>query len=101
MSLYIEDDGVSKFVEETLNEMRAYTTDHHPCFHCGFPIRYPLVARQSDIVLFQRLIEAAKEVFDDEDLKKRLLEELRKKAIHSMLPNRLNKGSNTQIGGTK
>lgn len=56
MSIYIEDDGVSKFVEETLNEMRAYTTDHHPCFHCGFPIRYPLVARQSWVYDFSLLV---------------------------------------------
>jgi hypothetical protein len=98
---YVQDEYVSEFVEGTLTEMRAYLTDYHSCSACGCPVRYPLIARKSDMVLFQRLIEAAKEVFDDEDLKKRLLEELRKKAIHSMLPNRLNKGSNTQIGGTK
>jgi hypothetical protein len=31
----------------------------------------------------------------------KFLEEIRRKAIHSMLSNRLNKGSNTQTGGTK
>lgn len=52
MSMYVEDDDVSKFVEGTLTEMRAYVIDHHSCFHCGFPIRYPLIARKSDLELF-------------------------------------------------
>ena len=91
MSLYIEDDGVSKFVEETLNEMRAYTTDHHPCLHCGFPTRYPLIARQSDIELFQRLIRSAEEVLNEKGFRQKLLDEIRRKAIHSMLSRRLNK----------
>lgn len=91
MSIYIEDDGISKFVEETLTEMRAYTTDHHSCLHCGFPTRYPLIARQSDIEVFQRLIKAAEEVLNEKGVRQKLLNEIRKKAINSMLSKRLNK----------
>ena len=85
MSIYMENDNINKFIEHTLNEMRAYVPDYHSCFHCGHPVRYPLIARQSDIDMFKTLIDSAESVLTEHGVKQKLLDDIRRKAILSLL----------------
>ena len=85
MNIYIENDNVNKFIEHTLHEMRAYIIEQHSCPHCGYPLRYPLIARQSDIDMFKTLIDSAESVLTENGVKQKLLDDIRRKAILSLL----------------
>ncbi len=50
------------------------------CHHCGLVMRYPLIARQSDLDNFKKLMEAAQEVLDRNGVTALLLSEVRANA---------------------
>lgn len=60
--MHIEKDAdITKWVGETLEAMRYELPPdiEEKCPHCGVVIRYPLIARKSDIDLFQQVMASA------------------------------------------
>ena len=78
--MHIEDDkNLSKWVGDTLEEMRAQNPPsiQDRCPHCGLSIRYSLVARRSDLELFERMMHSAFDVMQKHGITANLLADIR------------------------
>ena len=82
------DKPMSKWLGETLQEMAEMemATTVSRCQHCGYPNRYrhPVVARQSDIELFESMMRSAFEVMDRHGITANLLADIRAQCLISM-----------------
>jgi hypothetical protein len=87
MHIY-NDKLMSKWLGETLQEMAEMemATTERRCQHCGYPNRYrhPVVARQSDIELFESMMRSAFEVMDRYGITANLLADIRAQCLISM-----------------
>jgi hypothetical protein len=79
---------MSKWLSETLQEMAEMemATIETRCQHCGYLNRYrhPVVARQSDIELFESMMRSAFEVMDRHGITANLLADIRAQCLISM-----------------
>lgn len=68
-----------KWVGDTLEELRLQLPPiiENKCYHCGLVMRFPLVARQSDVDMFKTLIESAYKVMDKHEITANLLADIR------------------------
>jgi hypothetical protein len=82
------DKPMRKWLGETLQEMAEMemATTVSRCQHCGYPNRYrhPVVARQSDIELFESMMRSAFEVMDRHGITANLLADIRAQCLISM-----------------
>ena len=82
------DKPMRKWLGETLQEMTEMemATTVSRCQHCGYPNRYrhPVVARQSDIELFESMMRSAFEVMDRHGITANLLADIRAQCLISM-----------------
>lgn len=82
------DNHMSKWLGETLQEMAEMemATTETRCQHCGYLNRYrhPVVARQSDIELFESIMRSAYEVMDRHGITANLLADIRAQCLISM-----------------
>jgi hypothetical protein len=61
--MHIENDELLTWIGETLEQMaQEQGLIVTKCPHCDCPVRFPLVARQSDIELFSDLIRSSQEI---------------------------------------
>lgn len=51
------------------------------CPHCGIPIRYPLIAKRSDIEAFRRMMRVADEVMLKHGITANLLADIRAQCL--------------------
>lgn len=87
--LLIEDDGyLHKFVAEALLTFPADNYHCHPCYHCGNLIRYPIIARRSDINDFSELMRSAYRIMDKHGITANLLADIRADLIISIAKGR-------------
>lgn len=76
--LFIEDDtNLHRFIADTLISQETVKTSIHICHHCGCPIRYPIIARNSDIEAFSKLMKSAYSVMDKHGITANLLADIR------------------------
>lgn len=76
--LLIEQDSeLLTFVSEVLTTQPILRTSTHLCFHCGYPTRYPVIARQSDIDAFSELLKSAYRIMDKHGITANLLADIR------------------------
>lgn len=82
------DKPMSKWLGETLQEMAEMemATTETRCQHCGYINRYrhPVVARQSDIELFESMMRSAFEVMDRHGITANLLADIRAQCLIAM-----------------
>lgn len=85
--MHIQNDTeMAKWIGDTLDEMR----NQHPpslenrCPHCGLSIRYPLIARKSDIDLFATMMRSAAEVMRKHGITANLLADIRAQCVIEM-----------------
>jgi hypothetical protein len=82
------DKPMSKWLGETLQEMAEMemATTERRCQHCGYLNRYrhPVVARQSDIELFESMMRSAFEVMDRHGITANLLADIRAQCLIAM-----------------
>lgn len=81
-----ENKDMTKWISGTLEEMRAQNPPslQDRCPHCGLSIRYPLVARRSDIELFEKMMRSAFAVMDRTGITANLLAEIRAQCLIAM-----------------
>lgn len=81
--MYVEKDDIDRFVAGTLTEMRNLNMPiiSESCPHCGIPIRYPLIARRSDIELFAQMMSTAAVVMKKYGITDNLLADIRAQCI--------------------
>jgi hypothetical protein len=82
--MYIEDDReLRKWVDDTLEEVRAHSapSTQDRCPHCGLMIRYPLVVRHSDLVLFEKIMRSAFDVMERHGITSNLLADIRTECL--------------------
>lgn len=81
--MYVEDDQLEKFVSDTLEEMRntSMPVISEQCPHCGYPIRYPVMAKKSDLERFNRLLHTAAEVMRKHGITANLLADIRAQCL--------------------
>jgi len=79
----IEDDKLENFVSATLTELRnsSMTIIEEPCPRCRHPVRFPLIARKSDIDLFKRMMNTAAQVMDQYGITGNLLADIRAQCV--------------------
>lgn len=85
--MHVEDDkDLSKWVGDTLEVMRSQNPPsiQDRCPHCGLSIRYPLIARKSDLELFATMMASAAEVMDRHGITANLLAEIRAQCVIAM-----------------
>jgi hypothetical protein len=84
--LHVEKLAPMVWIEDTLYEMRAKTPQsiEEKCPHCGLPVRYPLIARQSDIDLFVAMMAAGMDVMQRHGIVGHLLNDVREQCLASM-----------------
>ena len=77
--MLIEKDDLHKFIDQSLNTIcnAEFHVHQHPCFGCGYMMRYPIIARQSDIEAFEKLMEIAQETLDKMGVTENLLVAIR------------------------
>lgn len=76
--LFIEDDtNLHRFIADALISQSTIKTSTHSCYHCGCPIRYPVIARQSDINAFSKLMKSAYKIMDKHGVTANLLADIR------------------------
>lgn len=77
------DKDLMKWVGETLEEMRHQNPPslEDRCPHCGLAIRYPLIARKSDIELFAQMMASAAKVMDKHGITANLLADIRAQCL--------------------
>ena len=64
--MLIERDGLDGFVEERLFEFaQSMPVTETKCPHCCLPVRRPIIARQTDIDDFKRLMKSAFKAMDE------------------------------------
>jgi len=82
------DKPMSKWLGETLQEMAEMemATTETRCQHCGYLNRYrhPVVARPSDIELFESMMRSAFEVMDRYGITANLLADIRAQCLIAM-----------------
>ena len=82
MTLHIEDDHPGRYawIETALQEVRAvnYRLPEitHPCPNCGCPVKYPLIARQSDLKIMEDLKASIDRVCEKHGITVLLLQEV-------------------------
>lgn len=77
--MIIDRSTIVSFVDSTLTDIsRATPSTHtHACFHCGLPIRYPVIARAQDVEDFTALMESAYRIMDKYGITQNLLAEIK------------------------
>ena len=83
MHIKRKNENLTEWLSETLDEMRLtiMPTVEQRCPHCGLPIRYPLIARESDIKLFENLMRSAFDVMLRHGITANLLADIRTQCI--------------------
>lgn len=73
------DTDINKWLGDTLEEMRNHThaVIEHKCLYCGHATRFPLIARQTDVEMFEALIESAHKVMNKHGITANLLADIR------------------------
>ena len=80
--MHIENDELLMWIGETLEQMaQEQGLIVTKCPHCALPVRFPLVARRSDIDLFVALINSAQEVMQRYDITGALLADIRAECL--------------------
>ena len=85
--MHIEDNkDLTKWIGDTLEEMRAQNPPRleDRCPHCGLSIRYPLVARRSDVELFEKMMHSAFDVMRRHGITANLLADIRAQCLIAM-----------------
>ena len=79
--MLIDKRPVIDFLEGSLRAIQDASFPVHtsPCPHCGIPVRYPIIARQSDIEAFTVIIDSAQRVIDKYGITLNLLAEIKAK----------------------
>ena len=69
---------MTTWLGETLTEMSFQSPPEvtQKCFHCGLVMRYPLIARQTDIDLFETVMESAYKVMRKHGITAHLLADI-------------------------
>lgn len=77
------DTDMTKWIEYTLEEMKLQMPPsiEDVCPHCRAPILYPLIARKSDIELFEKMIISADKVMQKYGITANLLAEIRAQCL--------------------
>ena len=78
------------WIGNTLEEMRAQNPPslEDRCPHCGLSIRFPLIARKSDVELFKKMMALAAEVMDRHGITANLLADIRAQCLIAMTQKR-------------
>jgi len=82
MTLYIEDDHPGRYawIETALQEIQAvnmsFSVITHPCPNCKCPVRYPLIVRQTDLDMMEKLKASIDRVCDKHGITVLLLQEV-------------------------
>ena len=80
--MHIENDELLTWIGETLEQMaQEQGLIVTKCPHCALPVRFPLVARRSDIELFAALINSAQEVMQRYGITGALLADIRAECV--------------------
>ena len=82
--MHVENDtDMSRWIAGTLTEMRNLNMPiiSESCPHCGIPIRYPLIARKTDIEAFSRMLNTAAIVMREYGITGNLLADIRAKCL--------------------
>jgi len=80
--MHIENDELLTWIGETLEQMaQEQGLIVTKCPHCDCPVRFPLVARRSDIELFAALINSAQEVMQRYGITGALLADVRAECL--------------------
>jgi len=72
------------FLEKSLIAFPQDEIIEHDCFFCKRSIRYPLVARQSDVEHMQILIDLANKWLDENGVTERMMRELLNTLLNKM-----------------
>lgn len=89
--MHIEDDkNMAVWIGDTLEEMRNQNPPRleDRCPHCGFSIRYPLIARKSDVELFEKVMKSAFDVMARHGITANLLADIRAECLIAMAKKR-------------
>lgn len=84
MDIKVVDDAdrIRQWSLDTLTHMAlAMPVAETPCPHCGVQIRYPLVARKTDLDMFEQMVSVAHRVMNDYGITGNLLAEIRAKCL--------------------
>jgi rRNA maturation protein Nop10 len=78
-----DDTEILRCIGETLEELRLQQppTTEEKCPHCGLVIRFPIMARRSDIDRFAALMRSAEEVLGRHGITAHLLAEVRAQCL--------------------
>jgi hypothetical protein len=75
--MHIQKTDHTQFIVDTLQSMQqAMPNVSHGCPHCGLQIRYPLIVRDSDIEIFNKLMKSAYRVMDRHGITANLLADI-------------------------
>jgi len=81
--MYIQDDEILPWISDTAEalSLKEFHTSIGPCPHCRYPVRYPLVARKSDIDILTQMIKSANRVMIDWGITGCLLAEIKSRCF--------------------
>jgi hypothetical protein len=89
--MHIEDNrDLRKWVDDTLEVMRTQNppATQDKCPHCGLIIRYPIVVRRSDLVLFEKIMKSAYSVMRRHGITANLLADIRTECLIALAKNK-------------
>ena len=75
--LIMDDTNLHRFIADALISQATVKTSTHQCYHCGCPIRYPIIARKSDIDAFSKLMKSAYKIMDKHGITANLIADIR------------------------
>jgi hypothetical protein len=89
--MHIEEDiDWCKWVDETLEiiSIQNPPATQDKCPHCGLIIRYPIVVRRSDLVLFEKIMKSAYSVMRRHGITANLLADIRTECLIALAKNK-------------
>lgn len=72
------DDCMFEYIADCL---ATFPVSTHECYHCGHPIKYPVIARQSDIDNFRELMKTAYRIMDKYGISAHLLADIKAELV--------------------
>jgi len=88
-NLIVQKDELTSWVKATMEEIKESDLVTHDCVcpHCKYPIRFPAIARASDLKAFETMINSASQVMEEWGITGKLLATIRAKC-HIAIANR-------------
>lgn len=87
MDVQEDADEIQRWMSDTMDAAQlSLPVGERECPHCGLKIRYPIIVRRSDIVMFTRMMNTAQKIMQKYGIQAALLSEIKISLLSAKKP---------------